>query len=119
MRMSPNRGSSCWLPEVPTGCPPSETSARLTLVTFSQSDAACSICCSQVAVGVLRVQSLEQRARNSADPGAVGHEAVGDPAVVRPLIAQGRVEQKPFFQSFQVGSDSAVTRGLKTTRSIE
>ena len=35
----------------PTACPPSETSARLALVAPSQSDAACSICPSQVAVG--------------------------------------------------------------------
>ncbi len=36
---------------VATASPPSETCARFRLAAFSQIDAACSICCSQVAVG--------------------------------------------------------------------
>src|SRR5262249_14157375 len=40
------------------------------------------------------VHGLEQGAGRAADAGAVGHEAVGDPAGVGPL-ADGRVEQHP------------------------
>ena len=40
MRMSPKRGSPCWLPAVPKGWPPSGTWTRLTPATDSQTAAA-------------------------------------------------------------------------------
>src|SRR4051794_8819839 len=50
IRMSPKRGSPCWLPDVASGAPLSETSARLMFVTDSQRAAARSIADCQAAV---------------------------------------------------------------------
>ena len=49
IRMSPNRGSSCWLPLVASGLPLSDTWERLMLATACQTAAAFWNCSSQVA----------------------------------------------------------------------
>ena len=62
-------------------------------MTFSQRDAAAFDLLFPVRGRELCVQRLEKLAGYSADIRAVGHEAVSDAAVERPLIAQRSVEQ--------------------------
>ncbi len=118
MRMSPNRGSSCWFAggadrlsavgnqgQIDVGDTLPERRGLLDLVLPGRRR-------------VVRVQRLEERARDAADAGAVGHETVGDPAVVGPLIAKVRVEQEPGFQPFNKRTDGTAPR-LRRCRSIE
>src|SRR5262249_58073795 len=68
--------------------------------------------------GELGIEGLEQGAGGAADAGAVGHEAVGDPAAVGPLAAERRIEQESAFQPLHGGAGGTV-RGDPRGRSTD
>ena len=110
IRMSPNRGSSCWLPlqrfraavvgdlaevDVGDGLPDRRGLLELELPGRR---------------GELGVEGLEQGTRGAADARAVGHEAVSDPAAVDQVAAEGGVEQEAVFQTLQAEANRSLSR---------
>ena len=87
IRMSPNRGSSCWLPLVASGLPLSETWARLYVADGLPDSRGLLELEFPGRRRKLGVECLEQDARSTTDAGPIGHETEGDAAAVNPRAA--------------------------------
>ena len=93
IRMSPNRGSSCWSPLVASGLP--------FVVYLGEVDVGHGLpdrgdlleLQLPGRLGEFGVEGLKQDTRDTANVRAVGHETVSDAAAVDPRAAVGAVEQ--------------------------